>query len=73
MQLETAQKISKLMLECAERLNHSVQLVSEGSDPKELFDFRKSVGNIMGQIYCDVLGPIYKEYPEIMPKELRRE
>ena len=74
MNLETATEINKLMLECTERLNHSVQLVLESSETREFSEYRKTVGNnIMGQIFCDVLAPIYKKYPAIRPKELHHE
>jgi hypothetical protein len=73
MNLETAQEINKLMLECTERLNRSVQLALENSEPTEFAEYRKTVGNIMGQIFCDVLVPIYKKYPAVKPKELRHD
>ncbi len=73
MNLETAQEINKLMLECTERLNRSVQLALEGSEPAEFAEYRKTAGNIMGQIFCDVLAPIYKQFPVVKPKELRHE
>ncbi len=73
MNLETAQEINKLMPECTERLNRSVQLALESSEPAEFAEYRKTVGNIMGQIFCDVLVPIYTKYPTVKPEELRHD
>lgn len=71
MKLRTATAIAKLMLDVSTQLDASVKLVMDDLDAVEFAAYRDSVGNLMGQIYCDVLSPIFKQYPQLTPDKLR--
>ncbi len=58
------------MLDTSARLDDSVRLVGEGADQEEASTYRKAVGRVMGQIYCDILRPIYDQYPALTPTKL---
>jgi len=71
MKPQTAAAITKLMLDVSAQLDASVKLVMDDGDAAEFGAYRNCVGNIMGQIYCDILTPIFKQYPQLRPAELR--
>jgi hypothetical protein len=71
MKVQTAAAITKLMLDVSAQLDAAVKLVMDDGDPAELVAYRNCIGNIMGQIYCDILTPIFKQYPQLAPAELR--
>lgn len=39
-------------------------------DESELNVYRSAVGEIMGRMLIDIMNPIYKQHPELKPKEL---
>jgi hypothetical protein len=72
MTFETAQDISRLMLDISGRLDASTRMVMETSDNEEFVRYRTVIGKLMGQIYFDVLKPIYDKYPALIPDELKQ-
>ena len=71
MTFDTAQDISRLMLDISGRLDTSARMVMETSDNDEFVRYRTVIGNLMGQIYFEVLKPIYDKYPALIPDELK--
>ena len=72
MTVELAQEICKLMLDIGGKLDRSVNLVKDNSAPAGFDLYRASVGRIMGYIYSDILKPIYREHPSLVPDELKQ-
>ena len=70
MDLQTAAAITRVMLDVSAQLDASVRLVQDDANPSEFDAYRRCVGNLMGQIYCDVLSPIFKEHPQLTPAQL---
>jgi hypothetical protein len=66
---EIAREISALMLEFSGRLNDSVWLVKENCSEEELGKYKKGVGAIMGDMATEILNPLYRENPDLKPKE----
>lgn len=67
---KVAKQISELMLEYGKKLDHSVKLVLENCSKQELFDYRRAVGKIMGDILTEIMNPLYANHPDLRPKEL---
>ncbi|EHR8834871.1 hypothetical protein WAC87_001747 [Shigella flexneri] len=65
-----AADISALMLEIGAKLDNSVSLVQRSCDESELNIYQAAVGEIMGRMLIDIMNPIYKQHPELKPKEL---
>ncbi|OSK95964.1 putative cytoplasmic protein [Escherichia coli TA447] len=65
-----AAEISALMLEIGAKLDNSVSLVQQTCDESELDTYRSAIGEIMGRMLIDIMNPIYKQHPELKPKEL---
>lgn len=71
MELRTASAVTRLMLDVSAQLDASVKLVMESSDPTEFAAYRGAVGSPLGQIYCDILAPLFKQHPQLTPTQLR--
>lgn len=71
MERETAEEINKLMLDCGAKLDKSVALVKERCGIEEFEVYRKSIGKIMGTMLLEIMNPIYKEYPDLKPLQLK--
>ncbi|MEB7938338.1 MULTISPECIES: hypothetical protein [Escherichia] len=65
-----AEDISALMLDIGSILDASVSRVQQTCDESELNTYRSAVGEIMGRMLIDIMNPIYKQHPELKPKEL---
>jgi len=52
-------------------LDDMVRLAMEsGMDAEEFHQFRRTVGGVMGEIYLELLLPIFKNFPHLTPAEL---
>jgi hypothetical protein len=65
-----AKEISLLMLEYGSRIDQSVSLVKENCSLEEFEAYRKAAGRVMGEMLIGIMDPIYKEHPDLKPKEL---
>lgn len=71
MQREVAEEILALMREYSGKLNRSVQLVKDTCSKEEFIDYRKTVATIMGEMCVEIMWPIFHEYPDLEPEELK--
>lgn len=51
-------------------LNESVALAKERCTDAEFKAYRTVVGTLMGEMLLSVMNPLYKEHPDLKPKEL---
>jgi hypothetical protein len=72
MNIEVAKELNDMMLSICARMDGSVRLMRDSSDRNEFDSYRKTIGSIMGLVYTDILSPIYKQYPLLMPNELKQ-
>jgi len=72
MKRTSAEAASKLLLNATSLLNEAVWVVKDAESNEDFEKVRKKLGNIMMDIYTEVLGPIYSEHPDIAPDELRK-
>jgi hypothetical protein len=70
---ETAREVEKMMRQCSAILDDSVRRVMETCPEEEFKAFRRVIGGIMGDIYLKVKQPIHQRYPDLEPKEMKRE
>jgi hypothetical protein len=68
-----ADKINHLMLDISARLDESVRLAMDNSDGEEFQRYRRAVGKILGEIYLEVLSPLYAQHPSLVPKGLQKD
>jgi hypothetical protein len=66
-----ARQISDVMIKCTEQLDLSVALVQERCGEEELHIYRRAVGKALGDIYLEIMIPIYQAHPELTPPGLK--
>ncbi len=64
---DTAKKVNELLVQCATNLNESARLVQEEASEEEFKRYRRAVGAVMGELWFEVLKPLYSEHPELKP------
>ncbi len=73
MQREVAAEILALMREYSGKLDRSVQFVKDTCSTEEFIDYRRAVGATMGEMYVEIMRPIFHEHPDLEPEELKPE
>ena len=68
---EVASEISKLMFALGAQLNGSLIRVQERCPASEFEAYRAVVGRLMGEMFVEVSMPIFAQYPDLKPPELR--
>jgi hypothetical protein len=68
--VETAECVSKLLLNLNSQLNESVERVERGSSPDEFTTYRDASGGLSIQFFEDILEPLYAKHPTLKPREL---
>jgi hypothetical protein len=70
MKKDVAETISKLMIEYGAKLDDSVRLVMESCSEDEFHTYRRAVGKVMGEMLLEIMNPIYREHPDLLPEGL---
>jgi len=65
-----AQQISELMLEYSERINESIRLVQDKCSLEEFKTYRLAAAKVMGEMFLEVMNPLYREHPDLKPEGL---
>lgn len=71
MDKQISAELVALMRECSDKLNVSVQKVKDTCTEEEFLEYRKTIGKIMGDMYFDVMRPIFEEYPDLEPETMK--
>ena len=72
MKKDTAKRIAELMLSHSAELDEVIKVVmNESSDSLEVEKFKSNVGQLMATMYFEFLEPIYQQYPDICPKNMK--
>ena len=65
-----AEELSVLLMQVSGKLDQSVRFVMD-KDAKENFEsYRSNAGKVMGEIFLEMLQPLWERYPELRPKEM---
>jgi hypothetical protein len=73
MDLELATKLNAELLDLGDRLNNALLEIQKSCEEEEFQQYRKAFGTVMGVMYLDILGPIYRDYPNLQPEGLRKQ
>ena len=71
MKRETAEKVLPLLMEASARVNQAIARVLEEEDTETAHRFRRIGGQVMGEIFLDLIHPIHEQFPDLMPEEIR--
>ncbi|MCG7200223.1 hypothetical protein MD273_10860 [Marinobacter pelagius] len=70
MNKDDAEKLSILLMQVSGKLDQSVRFVMD-HDSKENFEkYRQRIGKVMGELFLEVLQPLWKEHPELLPEDM---
>ena len=67
MKRDVAEKIMQEMMDIGDSLNITTSLVEKIENKDECKNFKIPIGNIMGQIYTEIMIPIIKQHPDLDP------
>jgi hypothetical protein len=71
MEHNVAREITELMFKINGEINNSLFIVQQSSDEVSYGRYKAAVANIMGEILIEILNPIFKQYPDLIPDELK--
>lgn len=66
-----ALEVADRMLKVNQSLDEAVSLVQAKCSVEELNSFRRAVGEVMYMVFEQMLIPIYKEHPDLVPEGQR--
>jgi len=69
-QSEAKEHAAKFAALCA-KLDDSLHAFKAAASRSQCREYTRLVGKVMGEVFCCVLDPIWRQYPEIEPPEMR--
>jgi len=66
-----AANVNALILEACAGLVRSIEEVTACGDDEVVTIYRRAVGRFMGTMLIDVLNPIYRQFPDLKPAQLK--
>lgn len=72
MRKDLAERLTRDLLSFSGKLDQSVAELEGNSDEKFFQRYRRSVGQVMGVIYIEILRGVFLQYPELEPKSMRQ-
>jgi hypothetical protein len=73
MNKELAGKIFTLLNDQSRELNDVLISIQEQCGEEEFNFYRRGFGKVLGYMLMDILNPIFKEYPDLVPDQLREQ
>jgi hypothetical protein len=70
MHRDDAEKLSVLLLRIGGYLNQSTAFVRDHDDEAEFLEYRRVVGKLMGDLYLDLMEPLWRRFPELRPDDM---
>jgi hypothetical protein len=70
---ELAQQIVAIMRKVTMEMDASISLVQGECSEEEFVEYRRAAGRVMGYVFADIVRPIFQEYPELVPEEMKKE
>lgn len=66
-----AEEITRELLSCSGKLDHSVGLLQGVVDEDFFIRYRGLVGQVMGMLYIEILRDLFRQYPELEPESMK--
>lgn len=71
MEKEVARRVLQHVAVASENLNTSVHVVLDSCPEGEFLKYREEVAKIMGEMFFNLMAPIYKSHPDLVPEQLK--
>ena len=69
---QTAQAISDLLMRATAAIDESVAVLKDSGAPaEELSDYKHAAASTLGTMFSELLVPLYRQHPSVMPPELK--
>ncbi|MEW5250753.1 hypothetical protein [Microbulbifer discodermiae] len=68
---ETAKEICNTLADCSLKLRGTLDLVKSNCVAGEVEQYKQKLGVVLGHLMLDLRDPIYKEHPDLLPRDLR--
>lgn len=68
---DVAAEISTLLLNMSEELNTSIIDVERRCATREFEAYRRAMASVIGEIFLEVLTPLYVQHPDLKPSGWR--
>jgi hypothetical protein len=68
-----AASVSEKLLQIFGELENLVRDTNEQLGEDESIAFRQAIGSVCGSLVLDVLGPLYRSYPQVRPETWPKE
>jgi len=65
-----SEDINRRLLEISRQMNESVAVAQDQCSDEEFNEFRLQIGMLMGNLYADILRPLWHEHPDLKPPEM---
>jgi DNA-binding transcriptional LysR family regulator len=65
--------VSEKLLGMFQELEDLVRVINEQANNEQSRAFRQAIGSVCGSLVVDVLGPLYRAYPQIRPENWPKE
>jgi len=66
---ETAQELLESLQACIRTMNHAVSVAMKSCAAEEAKSFRRGVGYVMSEMQDQLIDPICREHPDLIPSE----
>ena len=67
MQSEHAATVTKELIETSARLDGTLSFIKANCSDEDFRKYRRAVGVAMGELYLEILEPLFKEHPSLIP------
>ncbi len=70
MDKKVAEETSIIALKIGAMLNNQLTKIQETCDKQEAQRYTKGTGYVLGYLLTEIMNPIYKEHPDLKPKQM---
>ena len=71
MKRELAEQIVSKLHRATMEIDETIALVQKECSADELHEYRRAAGHAMGYLFTDIIRPIFQQYPDLMPEEMK--
>jgi hypothetical protein len=65
-----AEELSILLMQVSGKLDQSVRFVMDKDTQENFESYRSNAGKVMGELFLEMLQPLWDRYPELRPVEM---
>jgi hypothetical protein len=69
---DTAARVHQLLLDCSRAIDNSIVVVRDEANESDLHEYRHAAGRVLSAVFDELLTPIYREHPDLIPPQLDR-